>query len=328
MSNKIKSVHCFVWKLLFLITMLSTSTVFGQQDQGELTWIQHDSIMRVQQDSLVQLKRAQDSLAYNYLLINTNRPNLYLDELKTKVIVVDNDFVKWMGNMKSLNRIESKQVLSGQHKYHRSILLLAIVSILFIGLGLVRIFFYSTFQNIVYGLFNERILMQISKEDSILTSWPYIFLYLIFSMSLGLFALMYYATLEGGHIISALNFIKISSVVAILFVVKILLIRIISIIFETERIVREYISVLYLLYFNSAIFLLPLLVYLLFSPTSSFQTVLIFYLSIVSLVFIYRFIRTGVGLIAHLKFSIFYLILYLCTLEIAPILILVRTLNN
>ena len=308
--------------------MLSTSVVFGQRIQGNLTWHQRDSILRVQQDSIAQVKHIQDSLAYYHLLTNINRPNLYFDELKKKVVVVNNDFVTWMTNMKSLNKTESKQALSGQHKYHRSLLLLIILGVLFIGLGLIRIFFYTTFQNILYGLFNERILMQISKEDSILTSWPYIFFYLIFSMSLGLFALMYYATLQGGHIISLLNFIKISSIVALLFVVKILLIRIISVIFETERIVREYISVLYLLYFNSAIFLLPLLVYLLFSPTSSFQTVLTLYLIVVSIVFIYRFIRTGMGLIAHLKFSIFYLILYLCTLEIAPILILVKTLNN
>ena len=328
MNNKIICINCLVWKLLFLMTMLSTSISYGQRKNVDLTWLQRDSILRVQQDSLAQVQHIQDSLAYYYLMVDANRSDIYMDELKAKVIVADSDFVKWMSNMKSLNKSESGQALNGQHKYHRSIWLLVILGLLVIGLGLVRIFFTSTFQNIVYGLFNERILMQISKEDSILTSWPYIFLYLIFSMSLGLFALIYYASLQGGHIINMLNFVKISSLVAVLFVLKILLIRIISVTFETERVVREYISILYLLYFNSAIFLLPLLVYLLFSPTKSFQSILIIYLAVVGVVFIYRFVRTGLGLIGHLKFSIFYLILYLCTLEIAPILILVKTLNN
>src|SRR5690606_30840079 len=142
-------------------------------------------------------------------------------------------------------------------------------------------------------------------------------------------ALFHYTTLfRSISFLTFNNFIRLSGFIGVLFVAKLLLIRFISVIFEAEKLARDYITVLYVVYFNSMIFLTPLLILAIFLPFFYLDYLLIFLVVCTVLLFSYRLIRTAWSLLGNLKFSIFYLILYLCALEIAPILILVKTLTN
>lgn len=296
--------------------------------QVPLGTVSSDSLQRAIQDSLLHVQMKRDSLARAYIFVDANRSNKQLDSLRARIVVSDNDFISWMSFVNSLTTDQHLPTMRASLKVDRPVWIIGVLILLFLGLGLIRLFFYSTFQNIIYGFFNDRVLGQISKEDNVVTSWPYIFLYVIFSFSLGLFILIYRSAYNPMHEVTAANFLKISTLVAVLFVAKILLIRVIAIIFEVERLVREYVAVLYLVYFNSMLILMPLLLFVTFLPTSYFKIILIFFLIVVSILFLYRFLRTAFGLVGNLRFSIFYLILYLCSLEIAPILILVKALNN
>ena len=308
--------------LLLFVTVFSFSTVIAQ---GTLDTA---SAQVLTQDSLSSVGLKRDSIAWQYIFVDANRPNLYLDSLREQITVTDNDFVSWMRFMSSLSSDTQMPTMKAVEKVDRPVWIIGVLILLFLGVGMIRLFFYTSFQNIIYGFFNDRVLAQISKEDTVVTSWPYIFLYIIFSFSLGLFILIYRSAYSPMSEVTAVNFFKISVFVAILFVAKILIVRIIAVIFEVERLVREYIAVLYLVYFNSMLVLMPLLLFVTFFPTSYFKIILIFFLIIVSILFLYRFLRTAYSLVGNLRFSIFYLILYLCSLEIAPILILVKTLNN
>lgn len=316
-------------KLRYLISVLiAIFTWTGANAQQPAMPALQDSLLRARQDSMLLVKQKQDSLAQLYIMVRADRPNHYLDSLRSKIIVDDNDFMSWIAFMDGLVKEKHTPTMRAAQKFDRPAWILGVLLLLFLGIGMVRLFFYSTFQNIIYGFFNERILAQISKEDNVMTSWPYIFLYIIFSFSMGLFILIYQSAFSSNDAVTVAGFLKISALVAFLFVAKILLIRIISVIFEVERLVREYIAVLYLVYFNSMLVLMPLLLFVSFFPASYFKIILIFFLIMVSILFLYRFLRTAFGLVGNLKFSIFYLILYLCSLEIAPILILVKTLNS
>lgn len=290
--------------------------------------VARDSVELARQDSLLQIRTKQDSLARVYVFVDPNRSNPHLDSLRAKLVVSDNDFISWMEFTNSLVKDKQMPTMNASQKTDRPLWIIGVLILLFSGIGVVRLFFYTIFHNVINGFFNERILTQISKEDNVMTSWPYIFLYLIFSFSLGLFILIYQWAYNPMSEVTVVNFLKISTLVGVLFVAKIVLIRIIAVIFEVERLVREYIAVLYLVYFNSMLILMPLLLFVTFFPVSYFKIILIFFLIVVSILFLYRFLRTAIGLVGNLKFSIFYLILYLCSLEIAPILILVKALNN
>lgn len=324
-----KSKHLFpIFKckqisILFIVLFSSVQVLFGQVQ------LSTDSVSLIHQDSINRVAQIKDSLNFVNLRTDSGVPNYYLDSLKSVVIVSDNNFVSWMDNMNKLRAKDNTfQKVASPIKMKRPVWVLLFILGLFASIGLVRFFFFNIFHNILYGFYNDRALTQINKEDSILTSWPYIFLYIIFSLSLGLFFTIY-----RGYILHVVNvdfllFLKTSLLIAILFLLKLIIIKIIGVLFQIEKLVREYIVFLYLFYFNSALVLMPLLIFVAFLPASYFNFLLILFVSILSILFIFRFLKIVLTLMGGLRFPIFYLILYLCTLEIAPVLILVKSLNK
>ena len=278
-------------------------------------------------DSATQVQT--DTVRFNYIFLDQNQKvkiNPIQDSLLRMIEIEYTDLRAWFAKMDKLKK--ERNLSPTYEKWNRPTWLITSLLLILVSLGLVRIFFYSTFLNIIYGYFNERVLAQISKEDNVLTSWPYIFLYIIFSFSLGLFVVYYFSAKEDFLFLTVKNFTRLSVIIGVLFVAKLLLIRIISIIFEAERIARNYITVLYVVYFNSMLILIPLLILAIFMPINYLDNIALTLVVAAILLFSYRIIRTAFSLLGNLKFSIFYLILYLCALEIAPILILVKSLNN
>ncbi|WP_181182349.1 DUF4271 domain-containing protein [Sphingobacterium lumbrici] len=293
---------------------------------------QHQDTLFQDEGTAVRLdagfKQGVDSSYVDLLFINPDRAHYFVDKYRDDLIVKGNDFIGWITFSNRLIKEKQIDIIPAFHKVQRPDWIIGVLILLFLGIGLIRFFFPVDFQRIIESYYNERELQQISKEDNIMTSWPYIFLYLIFSLSLGLFLLIYQSRFDDINALNPVNFLKISGIVALLFGLKILIIRIIAFIFEIERMVREYITILYLVYFNSMLFLMPVLLFVTFLPKSYFNFLLILFSIIVSILFLYRFLRTAWGLLGNHKFSIFYLILYLCSLEITPILILVKALSN
>ena len=281
-------------------------------------------------DSLVAIQQMQDSLSKEYIFLNEARPHPLLDSLRKHIVVEGNDFLQWMRFMNSLEKNKDGELIpkEASAKFARPGWVVVVVMLLVLGIGLVRLFFGSLFRNIIQAYYDKQALQNMSKEDSVLTSWPYIFLYLLFSFSLGLFLLVYVSSFQDMKVLTFNNFLKLSGVVAVLFALKILIVRAIALIFEIEKFVREYVVVLYLVYFNSMLIMMPILLMITFTPLFYFNFLLILWVIVVSSLFLYRFFLTALHMLGQLKFSIFYLILYLCSLEIAPILILVKMLNH
>lgn len=261
-----------------------------------------------------------------YVFPSESRANKLAESLRKELIVVNSDFMSWIDFTGSLL---SEQIGSDQHgqlKYSRPAWLLLCTLMLFLFIALVKMFFPMDFLLVIRAFYNERILLQVSKEDNMVTSWPYIFLYIIFSFSLGLFLTAIQA-IGGYDQISFQSFIQVSLMIATLFILKILVVRFISYVFELDKMVKEYIAVLYLLYFNTTLIVLPFLLAVTLMSVESYKILIILFSVIVSILFVYRFSKTAFHLFSSGRFSIFYLILYLCSLEIAPILILVKTLR-
>ena len=177
----------------------------------------------------------------------------------------------------------------GNIKYSRPIWVLFLTFLLFLVLGVLKIVFPVEVRTIVEAYYRERLLLQVSKEDNLATSWPYIFLYVLFSLSLGLFVVIVLSSFGQGTYLTFENFLKNSLLVGVLFIAKILIIRFISFVFLLDKIAREYIAVLYLVYFNSMFCLMPFLLAAVFVPSSYIPFLLIIYVVFVVLLFAYRF---------------------------------------
>jgi len=103
--------------------------------------------------------------------------------------------------------------------------------------------------------------------------------------------------------------------------VKLVLIRLSGVVFKTTEMAKKQ-QIIYLNSYNaSGVLLLPLLFMLMIVPGNN---ILYFILFIVAIIFMYRWIQTIAIGINSTHFNTFHLILYLCTLEIIPMMILLK----
>jgi len=279
-----------------------------------------DSLERVK-DSMNILR---DSLRFQYLRpLPPHSKNQFLDSLKKVYIITSGNALVWG---KDISYVGAKQL--GVRKIYRQQWVLWAVLALFLFLALIRRFFMKDLEVIAASFYSNRVLLQVSKEDNLITSWPFVFLYLLFGFTIGLFLYLYvhYKHIQVNYGSSGL-FLTISIMVLVLFILKIVITRSIGFVFGVQKLVRDYISILYLSYFNAAIIFLPLLLVLVLIPDSYIDAWFIISCLLVLLVFAMQFLRASNTVLKSYQFSKFYLFIYLCTLEVGPILILIKLLG-
>lgn len=120
-------------------------------------------------------------------------------------------------------------------------------------------------------------------------------------------------------------FIKFLFGLTIFYIGKIILIRISGSLFSAEEEITEYLFNLFLFNNILGLVLLPLVMIVVFANSLSPQNIIIFSGTLVLLAFLFRLVKcTYIGNIST-KFSKSYIILYICTLEILPLFLLIKT---
>lgn len=116
-------------------------------------------------------------------------------------------------------------------------------------------------------------------------------------------------------------FLKIFSAIILLFILKLFIVKISAVLFNTDKEETDYTSGVFLFSMFSGVFLLPFSIGLLYVPNLFFL-----YLGFIILLimFGFRLIRTFFFTTNESKFSRYYLFLYLCTVEIAPLFVLIK----
>ena len=322
------SVTIFKYHILFVLFLLFSISGLKAQRRQQRTVIQSNIVAT---DSLNAVK--DSVISPNQKVLESLNPAL---QNQYRIVTVEGKGLM----VHNMNNFDVQQYFQGEMrrsnldrqygtlKAHRENWILFTVLALIFGVGMIRVFFPSDIKLVFQGYWDDRVLLSVSKEDTILTSWPFIFLFILFSGAIGLFVSLFYAyELNRFDFITFPNYMKTVGMVGGLFALKIGFIRFLSFVFEIRKLVKEYVTVLYLIYFNTLFLMLPVLLILSLVPLTSVGVVL--HLAIVGagLLFFYRFLKTAAHIMSMYKFSISYLILYLCCLEIAPILILLRLLS-
>lgn len=313
----------YIIQFIFFFLISFVHDVKGQEAIDSISVLSIDSV--TVSDTLIVKPVPKDQ---EFLHPSLVKPYHILEVVGDEIIVHNLNSYAVTQYFKTNDLRGKDKVHVGLLKYERKRWILFTSLFLFLAFAIVRFFFSSDVKLIVSAYFNERIIVQVSKEDTILTSWPFIFLYLLFSLALSLFVCIFYAyILQRFDFLSFTNYLKVSMIIAIIFALKIGFIRFIAYVFEIQRLVKEYVTILYLIYFNSLLFLLPVVLIVSLVPIAYLPYIFNLTVIIGILLFSYRFLRTALNVVSQQQFSVFYLILYLCCLEIAPILILVRLLS-
>ena len=205
---------------------------------------------------------------------------------------------------------------------------LGVIALLLVLFASLKISFSKQLQTIVQSFFSNRILNNLNREDNLFTSWPFLLLFVQFGFTIGMF---FYLVTQYYHMSFADSgfrfYLSISILIVVLYVFKIVLLRALGYLFNVQKAVNEYVSILYLSYFNIALLFIPLVIAFALSPLKFGPYYIAVSFILLTIVFVFQFIRAGVNILSHYRFSKVYLFLYFCALEICPILILIKAIG-
>lgn len=277
---------------------------------------------RAYRDSIQEVR---DSLSMVWIKVpDPERPNKFIDSLISLYKVENLDFVSWASKFqKKVDRYNE-----GIARPKGETWIITVILLLVLFFALIRFFFYKELNSIVHSFYSNQMLNQINKEDNLFSSWPFVFLYLLFGLVIGMYLYLSGKYLQLSYRVDGFElFLLLSTIVIGLFTIKIIVLRLLGFVFDIKRLLREYIAILYLSYFNAALLFLPLVIA--FSLTPYRFAGIYSYIGIIMLavIFILQFLRAGANILSNYKFPKVYLILYLCALEFCPLIILVKALR-
>ncbi len=193
-------------------------------------------------------------------------------------------------------------------------------------LVLAKALFYSRFLNFIILPFNSKYVFLYNKKDKLLNGFNLLFgIFLLLNFSLFLYYGVDYYRPEG--MISSLLLYSVILILLLLFLFGKILTQLGSgTIFNSRAVISEIVfkKITYLNYSGLVMFLMNLLLTYVFAGSK------VIYLLGAILVGIVLIIGWATIIKTHLKFVtsyFFYFILYLCALEIAPLIIILNTLN-
>ena len=319
------------WCLFFLV---SSSIAYAQQPADDPTSppAQTLPVQPVIQrplsvlDSVVAATKAheqymRDSVAMQYI----KAPDSAMYREYVQRIIDENTF---KGSFLNLHQKLKNTMKEGHHRQTRDQWIVFLIIGLLLYTGLVNLVLNKDIKVVLQSFYSKRIISQAGKEEGYINFWSFVTLFLLFGFTFGLFLYQLagyynvYYSISGVRLFTSLSFVILS-----LFAVKFVILKIIGFIFDINKMVSEYISVLYLTYFNVAFVFLPVAVCFSMIDARLVPYLLGLALALIIAILVWLFLRSSIGIISNFRFRKFYLIIYLCALEICPVLILIKALN-
>lgn len=193
-----------------------------------------------------------------------------------------------------------------------------------------RIFYNKYFNQLIQAFLNTNLTNQMVRDENILVQRASILLALTFNIIAALF--LYLLSIEIGWNLGGIGngfnrFAFFITVVSASYTFKFLILKIIGWLFDLDREMATYIFNIFLINNVLGLILVPIVALMAYSPLIEPHFLAILSLWLIGIAFCYRLFRGLVSGLAVSGFSPLYLFLYLCTLEIAPLLVLIRIVN-
>jgi hypothetical protein len=283
---------------------------------------QVSSIFTIDPAAIAKEQREQfvaDSLAMIWLKPDSLRENQFLKLLSKNPFADINSFL-------NIPLKSEASLHTGEIRIYRDPWVIAIIIGLLIYTALLNVFLGRDLKTVIQSFYSKH--AQLDKEGGMINSWAFIALFVLFSSTLGLvlYQLTVYYKVQV-PITGFQLFILLSVLIGLLFALKFLVLKFIGFVFDVNKVVSEYIAILNLTYFNIAFVLLSVATCFSLMSGRYIPGLLIFTMVLIAIIFAWQYLRNSVNIISNIRFHKFYLFIYLCALEICPILILIKALN-
>lgn len=188
----------------------------------------------------------------------------------------------------------------------------------------VQINYSKRFKQVIKAFFGNRYMHMLTKDGNIYReriSIPLVIVYLI-SFSLLMFLLLTQYVYQPVFSLQGLKLFSVIILAAIItWFIKNLMINFVGNLFKNYLILTDYIHTNFVFNMIIGVLLMPIVIIAVFLPSVEMIYVgVIIWLA----VYLYRIIRQVFTGLSYTKFSLFYRILYLCTFEIIPLLVLTK----
>ncbi len=194
----------------------------------------------------------------------------------------------------------------------------------FIILAWVQFFYFKRMKQILYAPLSQRFLNLLTKEGNLFKERISIALTLVYLFSYSLFLSLILKEYVPGHLarFGAPQVFALCAVATSLFwMLKIYIISLLGTVFRTYFTTKDYLQNILVSIFTTGLILLPLLILTIFLHSD-----ILLYITMISicLLYIFRVMRGYFIGISMKKFSYLFLFVYLCTLEILPLLVILK----
>ena len=222
---------------------------------------------------------------------------------------------------------ETDQLRKSNESWIAVILLFCVIIFTYI-----RFNFRKRLGQIFKAFFSERNINQLVREGNLFYEGISIPLFINYTLVISLFVYLINKNVYGALDKHSewIFYGKIILIILLIYLLKILIIQAIGFIFKSVKETTQHILVVYIFNQVLGLILLPFLIIIYYTTFYSSFNAFIFYtaLTVVLLFYLFRIFRLAFFGLFHSKFSNFYLFLYLCTVEILPLLILTKFLIN
>lgn len=190
-----------------------------------------------------------------------------------------------------------------------------------------RVIYGKRFKQEIGAFFTSRLINQMMREEYGLSNRVSMGLSLLYFMIFSLF--LYQVATYYGHFdlhkkAGPELYFKVFGGVVVLQALKLLVVRMLGKVFRTEAAVNEYIFTIFLYNKALGLFLFPVTISIAFVTLIPVPYFIIAGWIIVSIVLVYRTLRALASGIQMAGISKYYLFLYLCTLELLPLIVLIK----
>ncbi|TWR23853.1 DUF4271 domain-containing protein [Mucilaginibacter pallidiroseus] len=295
-----------------------TAPVVRRRFTGPLPFL--DSVAHAAE---LRQQQISDSLNMVYVAApDAARPNLYVDSILKANVYKGNHYLDLSLKSKSIQGY-------GHNRPTRDAWVIAVIIALLLFTSALNITSTKDMRSVFQSFYVRRTGNAAGKEDSPINAWTFIGLFLLFGFTSGIFLYLLtngyykvYYTVAGVQL-----FFTLSVVIITLFASKFLVLKFLGFVFDISKLVSEYIRALSLTYFNITFVFLPVALCFSLIADKFIPYLLVITLLLVIVIFVWQYLRSSVGIISNFRFHKFYLFVYLCALEICPILILIKALN-
>lgn len=212
-----------------------------------------------------------------------------------------------------------------ESKYHyEPTWLMVIILFSIMLLGYLYSAFHSRFNLFLKAVFISRYSSQLTREERFLSHPLSLLLSLNFILVVSVFLLQILSSpVFFDHPIDFTlpEFLLIALIVLGVFSIKLLFLRIFANIIQSEELIGEYVLQIFLVNHLLGILLVPVVVLIAYGPAEVKNGCIYLGLAVVTGAFVFRIGKSLLAVFEQQQATLFYLILYLCTLEILPLLI-------